>query len=1054
MQRREQQIIERLITKQAFIQDYPKPGVVFLAIDALFNDPDIRKILSDAVVSSINPLAFDAVASIASRGYLFSGMIVSALGNKGEYLVQKVKSKGSPHYVQLDTTTEYSSDALQILNNTIQKGKEYLLTDDLIASGGSVITAANLIRKCGGEVKTVFVLTELIDLKARELLAKEGIELISLLKFTAQDLQKLLAAQQYHKENPALPMTYELTHHKQEAHTIKIHLTSQSPVKEAAVQSAFHSMPSSLTTNIITHDSPSGVNSQPAGYDETIKGATNRLKALENSGVDIGSDILVSMENGIRYSEEEKVYYDFAHVMIKKGDHLYTHTQDCCKIPSEIISAIRKENQTFIETWGEAAHRLGMAAQSNDPHRELSEMSRVEHLTQALSKALEKLKADVTHHDQAEDKHFTLKRSTELNNKKAKKYAKYGILFSSTANTASGASIDFYNQGCPITEWKIDPEIVKHNSFKVFSTGDAFSIIAPHVAVNGNDVNIHVGLEHKNYSPLVLLQEALQLCRCAYEHGATSITVAMPDQLHPATHCNDFNHLLMSLFKASGAKKVYFYDKNYTGKLDKTNLNANIDLTLDRKKLNDYLTSKQSSLDSQVMHLIRRKKFNSIWSKFNANHADITGPAISTQSTVQISNTQHRPHVILCCSANKPLAEKIAANLRSRGEAVKFYLIEGKGEKASIPDDAMICNAVVTIVQSTRPNADFSNASKDYQINGASSYLFEAAMVARQAKLRGAKQINLINPYQFSARSDKAEDNAKGKAGSYVQLNGLLLEAAGVNQVITAECHDNHTLSGAYTGKNMRGISIPALSVIATRLADEWISDSMHPLQGQLRLVTPDAGAAKRTKELVDSLHAVMGNKLCKTRVIGEKQRDSHLDISALITNLNAGEVNISPYDRYLITDDETATGSTLCQAITNIRQHGAQSISVLVVHNNMPLDWLTRQLCLARFFYLGANDIHFSDTQEMGNLAKSYDDLVETSSQHMQLPHSVIEEQVYSWFKANIGASLDEFTRFKSMFKQFGNIRIHSLADEFASKIAIQANMAADDIKTAGLRF
>ena len=90
-----------------------------------------------------------------------------------------------------------------------------------------------------------------------------------------------------------------------------------------------------------------------------------------------------------------------------------------------------------------------------------------------------------------------------------------------------------------------------------------------------------------------------------------------------------------------------------------------------------------------------------------------------------------------------------------------------------------------------------------------------------QAHLRGADKINLINPYQFSARSDKAENNPKGRTGAYVQQNGMLLKAAGVNQVITAECHDAHTMSGSYTGKNIKGSVVSALSVMSTRIASE-----------------------------------------------------------------------------------------------------------------------------------------------------------------------------------------------------------------------------------------
>jgi adenine phosphoribosyltransferase len=883
-----QKLIEQIIIKKAFINDYPKPGVTFLAIDRLFNDPAVRAILSRAVIASVDPKSFDAVAGIASRGFMFSGMIVNQFADKGEHFVQKVKTKGDSRYVQIDTTTEYSSDALQVLKDTIQKGQKYLLTDDLIATGGSVMTAIKLIRQCGGVVDTVFVMTELTDFNARELLKKEGVELVSLLKFTEQDLQQLLEMQNTREEHSASAITYQLTHH------------TSSPTEEI------------------------------------------------------------------------------------------------------------------------------------------------------------------------EDQHFEMNRLIDLKAEKlSTKHAKKGVFFAPSKAVLNSKPINFYNHGCPVDQWNIDPEKVARNSFKVFATGDAFSVMSPDIELSGANIIIHVGLDHAHYSPLVLIQEALQLCRCAYEHGARSVTIALPDQFHPVVHADDFNTLLLNLFKASGANKVYYYDKHYTGKLDETNQDATIALTvaskadadqyqIDRKELSAFLQQPkdtESDFDHQIMHFIRSRNFKKSWDKFSTAKADtliLTGE--NTLAEINVPEIKVQPHVVLCCAANKPLAEKIAASLRMRGEMVRLYAVEGEGKEAKIPDEAAVCGAVVTIVQSTRPNPEHMEETREYQNNGSSAYFFEAVMIAKQAQLRGAETVNLINPYQFNARSDKAENNFKGRTGAYVQQNGMLLAAAGVNQVITAECHDNHTMSGSYTGKQIKGSAVSALSIISSRLANEWMNDPEHPLQGQLRLVTPDAGAAKRTKELTELLQNIMGNKLSQTRVLGEKQRDSHKDDSALISSLNSGTAGINPQDKFLITDDETATGNTLCQAVVGLVKEGARDISVVVVHNNMPLDWLVRQLCLARFFYLGVNDLHFSDTNEMGVLARSYDDLITGYSQRAQLPANEVEAQVAAWFKKNISTNFadktddhinEEFIRFKSQFNVLeSKVRVHTLSHEFADKVTTKPYM------------
>lgn len=917
-------LLDQIIIKKSFINNYPKPGVVFLNIDSLFSDPNSRKMISDAVLSAINAQSFDSVAGIASRGYIFSGIIANQT-HVGEQLIQKVKVKNDPHFIQIDTKTEYSSDALQVLKNTIQKGKRYLLTDDLIATGGSVMTAIELIRQCGGQVDTVFIMTELLDFGARERLKAEGVELISLLQFTDQDLQKLLALQECHAENPHAPISYQLTNY-----------------------------------------------------------AKGKLK--EN------------MAEHVEVEIKDQGLFD-----------LNQYRTDCYSLLMSFHDVLQ-------------------------------------YLFNALYKTLEQFNLFITgknHSEENEKQLFNVNRLVSLNPPKIKdKYIKKSNLFALATKSVPNKSINLYNQGCPVKTWNIAPEKVTRNDFKIFSTGDAFSLLAPDVEINGAHITIHVGVEHTSYSPLVLLHEALQLCRCAYEHGARELTIALPEQFHPVLHPTDFNRLLMSLFKASGANKLYFYDKNYTGVLDESNSKTSVPLIPAQQV--DFISKDPAipqSLDEQMMQLTRANDLQHAWSKFDPKLASLCDNVLSAKMAIPAMKIQ--PHIVLCCSTNKPLAKKIADNLRMRGELVKLYSIEGQGELATIPKDAEICGALVTIVQSTRPNPDKLAETKEYQVNGASSYLFEAAMIAKQAQLRGADTINLINPYQFSARSDKAENNPKGKTGAYVQQNGLLLKAAGVNHVVTAECHDTHTMSGSYTGKNIRGSAVQGLSIIASKIANEWLDSSLH---GQFRLVTPDAGAMKRTKELTLQLQSILGKKLCESRVVGEKQRDSHQDDSALINSLNSGTISINAEDKYLITDDETATGNTLCQAITNLKKNGAKDIAVIVIHNNMPLDWLLRQLCLTRFLYLGVNDLHFSDTQEMGTLANNYDDLIKHYAQIAQLTPHETEEQVRSWFKKNIAEDFSDKTEmhFKQEFEQFkstvseikSKIRVHSLASEFANQV------------------
>jgi phosphoribosylpyrophosphate synthetase len=655
---------------------------------------------------------------------------------------------------------------------------------------------------------------------------------------------------------------------------------------------------------------------------------------------------------------------------------------------------------------------------------------------------------------------MTIKRLANLNDPRSPhRYEKRGIEFLDLEESKTQNTINLYNHGCPLEKWKIDsneawlieteaepkkawnthPSEVQQTKFKVFDTGDAFSTVSPHVNFDGASVNIHVGVEHKQHSPLVLLHEALQLCRTASEHNANKITIALPEQYHPVLHPSDFNVLLANLFNASGAGNIYFYDQTYQGKYLEKNENETV--SCDKKSIINYLAwNPQGTNDEQVTHHMRKHAMTRVLSQFEMNQTanETLLSEDHAPKNIRVSGTKNLPHILLCGSANRPFALKIAKELEARGETVKIYLIEGQGENAKLPSNAKLCGATVTIVQSTRPNPEDINTSREYRINGASSYLFETMMIARQAHLKGALQINLVNPYQFSARSDKAENNTTNITGAYVELNGLLLKSAGVNRVITAECHDPHTLSGTYTDKKIRASAVPALKIMSTAIAKAWMQSTEH---GQLRLVIPDEGAAKRTKELRQALLAMLGKRLCESCVLGEKERASHADDSASIKNLNLGSVIINAHDKYLITDDETATGSTLCQAIQGIKQQGAKDIAVAVVHNNMPLDWLVRQLCLARFLSLDVSEMHFSDTQEMGMLAKNYDDLIQTYSKMTSSSVAEVEAAVVAWFKEpkNKMAALEiSFDKFKDSFSQLSTrIKVHSLVDAFVDKFS-----------------
>lgn len=971
-----EQVIETIIRNQAVLNNSPKPGVKFLELSPLFREPETEALLATLVHEKLSALSspIHGIAPVASRGYLFSNMFQPEGKAKGKCLVQKAKLLGDPHYVQLGADTEYSSEKLQILKGNVKKGEHYVVMDDLIATGGSILAAAKLIRDEGGIVDAAFSLTELTDFNARARLAESGIELVSVLQFTDADLSKILDMQQAYQHASNAPMSFSLSHHQKKATLVApisdIRLASTSAIKTQATQQAFELLFDSSNCTVQRYEADSAVSCQPVA-EQTREGALNRIDWLKQNTDATADSCLVAIENGIRFDAEKNCYVDFVQVAIKHNDNVFEVSKDCCDIPNEIYQAIEKSSDgSFKETWGDAAVKMGLAIDPKDPHQAIVHVSRQTFLYQALLEAAGQLKSSLVaeqHIDKEDSQSSEVSRLMVFEPQKA-----------SERKIIKSRPINLYGHGCPTQDWQISQEKVNRNQLKVFQTGDAFTIISPDVQLKGANIHIHVGFDSSEYSEEVLREEALQLCRCAKENGANSITVALPESCHPTLAAVDINELYPELLQESGADQLYFYDANYQGRI----------------------------------------------------HDEMVEPSGLPEQTI-------KPQVVLCCSANKAFAIRMVNQLRRQGEMVRLYQIDGQGMNAKIPQAAELSGAIVTIVQSTRPNPDDFEHARSYEAQGNAAYFYEVATVAKQAKNRGAETINFVNPYQFSARSDKAENNDKGMTGAYVQHKGLLIKKAGIDNVITATCHDDHTMSGSYTDGKSRGSAVPGLTNITVSIAKRWLKQANIAEDAQIRLVTPDEGAAKRTKVLTKQLQNVLGQKMCQSRVMGEKHRDTHKDDSAKISSLSVGSVGIHPQDKYIITDDETATGTTLCQAIDALKQKGAHDISVIVVHNNLPLDWLERQLCLTRFLYMGASDLHFSDTHEMGEIALNYDEMIEHYHHLSGQSEADIKAKIATWFNDKASMYGTGFESFKAQVGQLHRkVEVHSLAGAFANEI------------------
>lgn len=106
------------------------------------------------------------VVGLDARGFLFSFMIAAEL----EIACVPVRKQGKlpGECIKFEYVKEYGTDVFEIQKNSIKSGQNVLILDDLLATGGSLNAACELVKKSGGIVKECVVILELIKLKGRE----------------------------------------------------------------------------------------------------------------------------------------------------------------------------------------------------------------------------------------------------------------------------------------------------------------------------------------------------------------------------------------------------------------------------------------------------------------------------------------------------------------------------------------------------------------------------------------------------------------------------------------------------------------------------------------------------------------------------------------------------------------------------------------------------------------------------------------------------------------------------------------------------------------------
>ena len=155
------------------VPDFPKPGIVFKDITPLLADKAALREACSRLAEPFTGLGVEVVAGIESRGFLFGVPVAERLGC-GFVPIRK-PGKLPAETVSQSYELEYGTDTIEIHADAIRQGGKVLMVDDLLATGGTMAAACELVERLGGEIIGVTFVIELGFLNGREKLAQRDV---------------------------------------------------------------------------------------------------------------------------------------------------------------------------------------------------------------------------------------------------------------------------------------------------------------------------------------------------------------------------------------------------------------------------------------------------------------------------------------------------------------------------------------------------------------------------------------------------------------------------------------------------------------------------------------------------------------------------------------------------------------------------------------------------------------------------------------------------------------------------------------------------------------
>lgn len=170
-----------LLSNLRSIPDFPKPGINFRDVTTLFKDSKSLEIMEEELYELYKDKGITKVVGLETRGYIMGSILARKLG-AGFVMIRK-PGKLPAKTIQESYTKEYGTDTIEIHEDALTPDDVVLIHDDLLATGGTMKAAWNLVKKFNPKACFMNFIIEIRDegLTGREFIG-DGIEITTLIK--------------------------------------------------------------------------------------------------------------------------------------------------------------------------------------------------------------------------------------------------------------------------------------------------------------------------------------------------------------------------------------------------------------------------------------------------------------------------------------------------------------------------------------------------------------------------------------------------------------------------------------------------------------------------------------------------------------------------------------------------------------------------------------------------------------------------------------------------------------------------------------------------------